>query len=254
MKRQLSATSPYSQEMRIAKKVRSSKLKRSRKWRRRQPVSARALVPRILKDPFPPEWRTKLTWAPSTYLMAPGTTNGCLVIRVNDIYDPDVSNVLGNDQPLYTDQILSATGPYQLFHVNSWKAKITLCNVSGSGGGSSGDLALDGYVIQGGTSSTDVDTFAEDQFSAGRQTFMLGPKTASGNMKTIYFNGSQRAYTPASKDIDACGTYGASPSKPIFLSVGLKNAFTTDTGTIQCYIKVVVEYDVTFMHRDGIQS
>lgn len=220
---------------------------------RRSALNARKLIPKILKDPFPSEWRTKLTWSPATYLLAPGTTNGALVIRVNDIYDPDVSNVLGNDQPLYTDQVMSGTGPYQLFHVNGWKCKFELCNASGAGGGSAGDLCLDGYIVQGGTNSTDVDTFAELAASPARQTFLLGPRSANP-MKTVYVNGTQKAITPSYKDIDYCGTYSASPAKGIYLALGLKNAYTTDTGTIQCYVKVTIEFDVTFMHRDATAS
>lgn len=245
MKRSRSTSRPVS-----LKRYKSSKYRYAKKV---PSLNARALMPKLLKDPFPSEFRTKLTWSPATYLMAPGTTNGAMVLRVNDIYDPDFSNVLSNDQPLYTDQLLSATGPYQLFHVNKWKVKFDLCNASGAGGGSSGDLALDGYVVQGGTSSTDVDTFAELAASPGRQTFLLGPRSAQP-MKTVYINGSQKSITPAYKDIDACGTYAASPSKPIFVALGLKNAYTTDTGTIQCYVKVTIEFDVTFMHRDGQPS
>lgn len=225
-----------------------------KKYRRRAAISAKPLIAKISKEPFRPEWRTKLTWCPATYLLAPGTSNGAAVIKINDLYDPDFSNVFGNDQPLFTDQLMSATGPYQLFHVNSWKCKITFCNASGAGGGSAGDIALDGYVVQGATNSTDVDTFAELAASPGRQTFLLAPRTGDGSMKVIYVNGSQAAYTPADKDIEACGTYAASPTKPIYLSMGLKNAYTTDASTIQCYIKLEVEFDVTFMHRDGVAS
>ncbi len=186
-------------------------------------------------------------------MLAPGTTNGAVLIRVNDIYDPDVSNVFGNDQPLFTDQLMSATGPYNAFYVNSWKCKFELCNASGAGGGSAGDLALDGYLVQGATSSTDVDTFAELAASPGRQTFLVGPRSGAP-MKTLYINGSQSAITPAYADADHTGAYNATPAKPIYVALGLKNAYTTDTGTIQCYIKVTVEFDVTFMQRDAIAS
>lgn len=224
-----------------------------RKWKPKGIYNARKLMPKILKDPFPPEFRTKISWSPSVWLAAPGTTNTACLIRVNDIYDPDVTNVFSNDQPLFTDQLCSATGPYNAFYVNSWKCKFELCNASGSGGGSAGDLALDGYLVQGATSSTDVDTFAELSASPGRQTFLIGPRAGSP-MKVLYINGSQSAITPNSRDADHSGSYQASPAKPIYVALGLKNAYTTDTGTIQCYVKVTVEFDVTFMQRDGIAS
>lgn len=222
-------------------------------WRSKGIYNAKKLIPKILKDPFPPTFRTKLSWSPPTYLLAPGTTNGAIVIRVNDLYDPDVSNVLGNGQALFTDQMCSATGPYVAFYVNSWKCKFELCNASAAGGGSAGDLALDGYLVQGCTSSTDVDTFAELAALPGRQTFLLGPRSGAP-MKTLYINGSQKAITPNSRDADHSGAYNASPAKPIYVALGLKNAYTTDTGTIQCYIKVSVEFDVTFMQRDAVDS
>ena len=48
-------------------------LKRRKIYRkkRRTGVSALARLPKISRDPFPREWRTKLTWNPDTAYLAP---------------------------------------------------------------------------------------------------------------------------------------------------------------------------------------
>lgn len=218
-------------------------------------ASAKRLISTLAKEPFPKEWNTNMTWSPDTYLLAPGAASGAVVVRVNDLFDPDYSNVFGNNQPLFSDQIMSATGPYQLFRVNNWKCKITLHNASGNGGGASGALPLDCYIAQGAISSTDVDTLAELKATPGRMTFLL-PQRDSGGCKTVYINGSAKAFTPGStaEDIDYCGTYQTSPAKPIFLGIGVANAYTSDASSIQCYIKFEIQYNVTFFSRDGVTS
>lgn len=227
--------------------------KRRKTMKKRTGVSAKALISRISKDPFPRERRCKMTWSPDTQYSNPGSTSAASVIRLTDIYDPDYSNHFGNFQPLFFDQLLSATGPYQNFRVNGWKGKITLVNVSAADG--SVPLALECYWKQGATNAVDVDTWAEVQSQAGIQSFLLGPKDSDSATKTIYFNGRMESYIPKGVDAeDYSGTYGSSPSKPIYGAIAIRNAKSGSASAINCYIKVVIEFDVTVFGTDAVQS
>lgn len=220
-------------------------------------ISAKPLISRFAQHPFPKEWKTKITWDPPIYFASPGTTSNASVIRINDLYDPDYSNVFGNGQPLFTDQMISATGPYQRFRVDGWKAKIQILNVSPTNTDGS-YMPLDVYLCQGANNATDVDTFSELQASPGVITDMIGASAVSGHMaqKTFYLNGRTSAYIPpgTKNDDDYIGDYTTSPAKPLFLGIGLKNGNAADTVAIKYYVKLQVEFDVVFFARDAVAS
>lgn len=220
-------------------------------------ISARPLISKFTQHPFPKEWKTKITWDPATALLSPGAVSGAAVIRLTDLYDPDYSNFFGNNQPLFTDQMLSATGPYQRFRVDGWKCKIHMMNASPSTSGGS-PMPLDIYLCQGANNATDVDTFSELQSSPGVITDMIGGGTVHGSKscKVFYLNGRTTAYIPkgTAKDDDYVGDYTTSPAKPLFLGIGYRNADVTDTAYPKVYIKLELELDVVFFARDAVIS
>lgn len=240
------ANGPYKRRRYVAKKA-----------KKRSGPSTRKQIATISKEPFPSEWRTSLTWDPACLLLAPGAQNGAAYCSLNNLYDPDAAgNWFSNGQPLFFDQILSATGPYQKFRVNGWKAKIVLCNASTAGGGSSGAVAVDCIVNQGAVSTTDIDTYTELASTPGRRRVFLSPRDGSQSMQTIYMNGKLKDFVkPTENDDDYCGTYNTSPANLLYLSIGAANAYTTDvTGLLQLYIKVIIQFDVTLYARDGVTS
>jgi len=220
-------------------------------------ISARPLINKFAQHPFPKEWRTKITWDPPTWFSNNSSTSNAAVIRVNDLYDPDFSNVFGNGQPLFTDQMISATGPYQRFRVDGWKAKIEICNVSPAGTDGT-YMPIDVYLMQGANNTTDIDTFAEIQSSPGVITDMIGPAGAAGgkSQKVFYINGRTKAYIPAGTkdDDDYVGAYDASPAKPLYLGIGAKIANGSDTSYVKFFVKVQLELDVVFFARDAVAS
>lgn len=227
--------------------------RRKLRAKRRAATSAKPRLPKISKDPFPKEWRTKLTWNADTQYASPGSTSGASVISLTSLYDPDYSNHFGNFQPMCFDQVLSATGPYQNYRVNSWKGKITITNVSAADG--SVPIALECYFKQGATNAVDVDTWSEIQSQTGVQTLLLGPVGSDSATKTIYFNGSLKSFIPADAEgEDFVGSYNSVPSKPIYAGFGYRNAKTGSASVVNCYIKVSIEYDVTLYAQDGVQS
>lgn len=225
----------------------------SRRRRKRTGVSAKPRISKISKDPFPREWRTKLTWNGDTQYTNPGTTSGASVVALNSLYDPDYSNHFGNFSPMFFSKCLSATGPYQNYKVNSWKGKLTLINVSPVDG--SIPTALECYFKQGATSAVDVDTWAEIQSQPGVQTFLVGPKDSDSATRTIYFNGKLDDFIPKDAEgEDYSGLYNSSPAKPIFAGIGYRNAHPGATGVVNCYIKMSIEFDVTLYAGDGTQG
>jgi hypothetical protein len=212
-------------------------------------------IAKITRNPFPKEWRSTITWTPPLSFISPGTASGSFVVTLNDLWDPDVSNVLGNGQALYTDQLLSATGPYQKFRVNGWKSSIELINASPSTAGGS-PMPLDIYIMQGASDSNDVDTFSELQSSPGVETSVLGPNPTALSQRTWYFNGKITDYVPeiTAEDQNYTGTYSSSPASKIYMGVGYKNGDPSDGTAVKLYAKVKVEYDVTFFARDGVTS
>lgn len=224
--------------------------------RRREDYSMSAnAVSKISKNPFPREWKTTFSWMPSQVLLAPGAASGAFVLRLNDLYDPDYSNSLGNSQPLYFDQLLSATGPYQKFRVDGWRVKIELVNVSPNTSGGS-PMPLDIYLMQGATNAVDVDTFNELISSPGVETAILGPSGTTLGQRSWNFNGRLKDYIPdnTSVDLSWCGDYTTTPSSCIFMGVGYRNGDAVDTTAIKLFVKVIVEFDAIVFARDAIGS
>lgn len=245
-----------SQQLPAAKRARRTATK-SRFARRLKGISAKPLISKFAQHPFPAEWRTKITWNPPTAYLNNLATSNAVVVRLNDLFDPDYSNSFGNGQPLFTDQMISATGPYQRFRVDGWKCKVEICNVSP--GGTGGTLMpIDVYLCQGANNATDVDTFSELQSSPGVITSMLAPATVAGHkaQETFYLNGRTSAYIPAGTkyDDDYVGDYATSPAKPLYLGIGVKIADGSDTTYAKAFVKIQIEYDVVFFARDAVAS
>lgn len=237
-------------------------LKRRKVYRRKRTplakrgISAKPLISRFAQHPFPKEWKTKITWDAAQVYMGPGATNVAYVVRLNDLYDPDYSNNFGNNQPLFTDQMISATGPYQRFRVDGWKVKLTVHNVSGNTTAGV-PMPLDIYLCQGANNAVDVDTFSELYSSPGVVTDTVGPAGSCTDTKVFYLNGRTSAYIPSgtAKDDDYIGDYTTSPAKPLFLGIGMRcGDILEGTQTPKAFMKLQIEYDVVFFARDGVAS
>jgi len=254
MKRKSQATLPY----KVVKRSRLTTATKAAKYRRRiyGGQSNKPLISPFAQHPFPPEWSTKITWDPPCATLVPASTNGAAVIRVNSIYDPDYSNLFGNGQPLFTDEMMSATGPYQRFRVNGWKCKFEIINHSPTQASGS-PMPVDLYLSQGGTDPLDVDTFTELQSTPGVMTHLLGHSlTGNKSYHTWYINGRLKNFIPGGtgQDDDYTGAYNADPAKAVYLSLAYANATPTDSSYPKLFVKVSIEFDVTFYARDAVSS
>lgn len=222
---------------------------------KRSGVSARKLSSKITKDPFPREFRTTITWKSPLKYVAAGAISYVAQVALNGLYDPDHTNALGNGQPQYLDQLLSATGPYQRYKVMGWKCKIWLINISPSEPDGSA-VPLDCIIAQGVRNAVDIDTFDELEGSPGTMLDVVGPGGTTKGQKMFFINGKTSDYVPAEKadDDEYSGTYNANPTKPLYLSIGVKNPYPSTSTNIKFLLKCQMECDVVFYERDGIVS
>jgi len=101
------------------------------------------------------------------------------------MFDFDYSNVLGNAQPQFYDQLCNAA-MYQLYQVKSWRTTYKISSAA--------SVPLYASYAQS-TLLTDADDFAEQIARPGTKTIML-PGVNGGNWtrKTITARGSPKGY------------------------------------------------------------
>ena len=108
-------------------------IKRMRYSSRSGVGSRKTTLQRFPDGPFPRSKNVSLVY--ENALTATGTgTSGLLTLgtKPNSAYDYDNSSgaAFGNKQPLYYDALLSASGPYKNYKVNSWRTTYTIVNNS----------------------------------------------------------------------------------------------------------------------------
>lgn len=204
-------------------------------------------------NPFPPVMKTTMSYPVTSALYAPAASSGVTLVALNDIYDFDVSNNLGNTQPLFYDQVLSATGPYTKYRVTAWRVKFTIDNFSQFTSGTNA-CALDVGLAQGSTISTDVDTWTELQSSPNLQRRLLQWYGTSLSRCVLEINGTPQEFVTGDvKDDTLCGAYNGSPSQRIYGALGIANPNIAGVN-VQAYISVQVEQDVELFGQDAISS
>lgn len=147
---------------------------------------------RLNKGPFPIRMNTSLVYkAPSTTIPSGGILSyAAMTLDLNNMFDFDYNNVLGNKQPLFYDQLLSSTGPYKNYKVNAWKTTIRFINLS--------DKALYVYYDPCTGSIADSDTPIEIENRRGVQTFMLTGQNNAKPTCTIKKYQTLKSYFPNS--------------------------------------------------------
>lgn len=204
---------------------------------------------RLSKGPFPIRMNTQLVYkAPSTTIASGGILNyNSLTFGLNNMWDFDYSNQLGNKQPLFYDQLLSSDGPYKYYKVNAWKTTIKLINLS--------DKALHVYYDPCVALVTDADTPTEIENRRGVQAFMLTAQANSKPMCTITKYQTLRSFYPNSinQSENFSGSWNASPSTNAFANLLWK---TIDGSVASFSVAVQIQhiFYVTLYNADSIIS
>lgn len=201
----------------------------------RVPPKRTSLVKAGIGAPFPAHKRVTFDYSNGLVAYAPGTATGKLSVAYTDLYDFDrtAGNTFGNKQPLYYDQLLSATGPYKQFKVISWTTVFTIINMSES-------VGLTVYGLPSLIDGSEVDILSEAEAYPGVQRLHLTPSTGSKSMGTITITGNLKdQYDSWSGDSSFIGAYNGPPGNPIYGGL----FFSTGDGS------TVVNVEVAVCHR-----
>lgn len=201
------------------------------------------------KTPFPIKMNTQLVYkAPSSNISSGGilSYNAC-TFALNNMYDFDYNNILGNKQPLFYDQLLSSDGPYKNFKVNAWKTTIRFINLS--------DKALHLYYDPCVSLIVDADTPTEIENRRGVQMFLLTGANNSKPMITINKFQTLKSFFPNSinQSENFAGSYNSSPSTQAFSNMLWK---TVDGSVASFSVAIQVQhiFYCTLYNADSIIS
>lgn len=191
-------------------------------------------VPRAF-GPFPRVMRTQLVYKnPSTNITSSGINSfNYMNLGLNNCYDFDTTNVLGNKQPLFFDQLCSLIGPYKNYKVNAWRTTIRFINLS--------DKPMFLYYDPSSTDLTQADSALEIENRRGVQTFMLTAQSNAKPMQTITKYQTLKQSIPGSvnQSENFSALYSAAPASPVYSTIGWK---TIDGSTAAYTVAMQVQH------------
>lgn len=225
-------------------------------WTERQ---ARPLSLQIPVNPFPPKFRTKLTYAPAATYWAPGASNTVAQWALNGLYQPEISgSVFGTSiQPLFFDQLCSSTGPYKQYKVHGWRGQIRIQNCQGQLDDTPSLSQRDVWELifqQGFELAAEGDTNGELQVAPNIQRYIVpnGFIGGSDSNRIIYFNGKARDFVDSTvEDSSMAGGYTGNPAVVVYANMGVRSL---NGKTITAAVQITLEYDVEFFGFDSTGS
>lgn len=198
--------------------------------------------------PFPRSLNTTLVYENALTAMGSGT-GGLLTLgtKPNSAFDFDNSSgaVFGNKQPLYYDVLLSASGPYKNYKVNSWKTTYYVVNM--------GTAPITVWALPPISATSEIDSAAEaDNFPGVIRMYLTakdgdcnsGTLTVSGNLADVY----------ASSAASEGGMIAAYNADPTYLVYGGIIVQTADGNAISAYAAVRHEMNTTLQVIDALVS
>lgn len=198
------------------------------------------------EGPFPNKLATTLLYrsVPVAQSGSGGTGTYFLNVALNNLFDFDTSNVLGNKQPLFYDQLFSATGPYKRYECKSWRTRITVINT--------GNEPLSVYWNGRGSAIgvAEEDTLSEVTNRAYMQQFHLGAKGQSGDRCYIKSSGS---WFDHNSDINELATeFDANPATSVFGTLFCNTPTNTTAPTL--VVQIDHYFDIICLRADSTVS
>jgi len=198
--------------------------------------------------PFPRSLNTKLVYENALTAMGAGT-GGLLTLgtKPNSAFDYDNSSgaVFGNKQPLYYDALLSASGPYKNYKVNSWKTTYTVVN--------QGTAPITVWALPPISATSEIDSAAEADNFPGVKRMYLTAKDGDCNSGSITVTGNLADVYPSSA-LSEGGMIAQYNADPTYLVYGGIVVQTADAGSISAYAAVRHEMNTTLQVIDAIVS
>lgn len=159
---------------------------------------------------------------------AAATSNANIVC--NGAYDVDnnLAGTFGNKQPLYFDDLLSASGPYKNYKVISWETTYTVVN--------NASVPTNVYFLPSVQAVTDLDSVAECENFPGVQKRFLTGKGGAFDRCVVTVKGHIDDVHAGDNSLGLTGTISANPTQGIF--GGLLVATADGTTAQDCYVAI----------------
>lgn len=182
------------------------------------------------EGPFPEKLVTSLLYrsVPIKLDGSAGTGTALCRVRLNDPYDFDYDNVLGNKQPLFYDQLFTATGPYTAYEVRAWTTRISIINLA--------NTAVTVYWNGKGSTVgfTEEDTLTEVTNRTFVNQYHLAPKGGTGDRCFIKSSGSMKAFNRDEQTFLV--GYNTSPSTTAIGTLFFNTPTTTDAPSVMVQV------------------
>lgn len=209
--------------------------------------SRKTTLQRFPDGPFPRSKNVSLVYENALTATGAGT-GGLLTLgtKPNSAYDYDNSSgaAFGNKQPLYYDALLTASGPYKNYKVNSWRTTYTVVN--------NGDSPMTVWALPPISATSEIDSAAEaDNFPGVKRLYLTG-KGGSKSTGTITVTGNVAdVYTSATGEGGLVAAYNADPTYLVYGGLILQ---TADASSIVAYVAVRHVMYTTLQVVDAIVS
>ena len=213
-----------------------------------------SMTRRVSSNPFPRVKNVTLLYKNTSNSVS--STTGVILnrVRCNSLADFDYDNLIGNKGPLYKDQLLSSTGPYTYYKVNSWKTTIKVINCTTALQGQT-DCPLFVHFDQGTIGSfSEADTDAEIQNRPGVISKIL--TIPAGAKPTCYIKSYQKLsnFAPVtSKGLEYGAAWNSNPTNTIFSTLYIRRVDNSTT-TFACAFQVTHKFYVTLYSHDAVPS
>lgn len=191
---------------------------------------------------FPDQFCTTLRYAQDIQFVA--STYQYQIFQ-SSLHDPDFTGT--GHQPMYYDQLVSSTGPYNKWQVLAMSAVIEVNN----------NGANPGYICtcwSDSNSSVSESILAEQKHSVRRA---FGPNTGSGRTLIRTRMSASTIHGYGSGDIlqieNQYGQFGGNPNDPFYLLIAVSDV--VDSSSVAPAIRVTLEFKCRFFERvNEIQS
>lgn len=195
---------------------------------------------------FPDVMTTTLRYNSNMVAIDPAAASTYYSFVLNGMFDFDVDNILGNKQPLYFDELLTADGPYRNYKVKSWKTKIIIINDSVD--------PLLCYWSQA-NAIAESDTLLEVQNRPNVQELILTQRDGDNNMGSISSYGNVKTIHGSIRNPqDLTGAPTGNPPVGCFGTLFLYNPGGVANTPVNCWIKVVHDFEVELATADAVVS
>lgn len=196
--------------------------------------------------PFTNKFLTTFEYQNELTLMTGATNLTLLSVLYNSMFDFDKNGNFGNKQPLYYDQLLSASGPYKQYKVLSWVTTFTISNVTAN-------LPLTVWLLPPMAASAEIDSAAEaDNFPGVKRLYLtggggsksMGSFTVKGHVKDVY--------PGYADDNNIVGNYNSDPALPCYGGIIVKGADGSTAPSVYVAVKHMALTECSFV--DSIVS